>query len=188
MEGEEKFLEDLKKRFSVWESEPSVVEELSNFVFNCKNPAPHLNTLFSFILPLSQHFETENKVLGVRLFNDLINKASGKELSPHSEAIYLVLQHNLFYKEFKLVENTLFTMIELLDKVERHGFHRYNLFVETVLKEMERSMTVDFRIAYMTTLLRLAEKMQIHIVKHLRVSFHFFNGLMANYVNQHFFF
>ncbi|XP_059486510.1 TELO2-interacting protein 2-like [Neocloeon triangulifer] len=146
---------------NLWKSRPALVQCFSWIIFQIKSPTIGTNfpRLFPAVLVILDDWETENKILGCQLMENLVENVTRAELqrNQYDHVIFDILQRLIYEREAKLVRVVVKCLSALVSKVD-HRFNqpfemgRYDEALNVLLGQMELEQGLELRQAYAESL------------------------------------
>ncbi|XP_059497203.1 TELO2-interacting protein 2 isoform X2 [Stegostoma tigrinum] len=139
--------------------------------------AEHLDVVLPPSLLFSDDYRTENKILGVRCLQHIIDNVPAAELLQYNRAqvVYHALYSHLYTPEASLIQNVLSCLLDLLPLIEKshviRGQQRANHYDKVfclILTHMEVEDKIPLRRVYAQNLPIFTERLGIMVVRHLK--------------------
>uniref|UniRef100_A0A8C3XHG4 TELO2 interacting protein 2 n=1 Tax=Cyanoderma ruficeps TaxID=181631 RepID=A0A8C3XHG4_9PASS len=176
-------MELLKKELTkdTWKRNPASKDVFSWSLLRVGRPwlCPHLGRVLPPALLLSDDFQEENKVLGVRCLHHIVLNVPGADLCQFNRAqvVFHALYNHLYSREAPLIQAVLLCLLDLLPVLERcqrrQGQGRgatspWDQVLQLVLTHMEAEHRLALRRVYAQTLPAFVTRLGILIVRHLK--------------------
>ncbi|XP_005530907.1 PREDICTED: TELO2-interacting protein 2 [Pseudopodoces humilis] len=163
-----------------WKRNPASKDVFSWALLRVSRPwlCPHLERVLPPALLLSDDFQEENKVLGVRCLHHIVLNVPGADLCQFNRAqvVFHALYNHLYSREAPLIQAVLLCLLDLLPILERcqrqqgHGRATapWDQVLQLVLTHMEAEYRLALRRVYAGTLPTFVTRLGILIVRHLK--------------------
>ncbi|XP_053822271.1 TELO2-interacting protein 2 isoform X4 [Vidua chalybeata] len=163
-----------------WKCNPASKDVFSWALLRVSRPwlCPHLERVLPPALLLSDDFQEENKVLGVRCLHHIVLNVPGADLCQFNRAqvVFHALYNHLYSREAPLIQAVLLCLLDLLPVLERcqrrQGQGRatspWDQVLQLVLTHMEAEHRLALRRVYAGTLPAFVTRLGILIVRHLK--------------------
>ncbi|XP_064256512.1 TELO2-interacting protein 2 isoform X1 [Passer domesticus] len=163
-----------------WKRNPASKDVFSWALLRVSRPwlCPHLERVLPPALLLSDDFQEENKVLGVRCLHHIVLNVPGADLCQFNRAqvVFHALYNHLYSREAPLIQAVLLCLLDLLPVLERcqrrqgHGraTSPWDQVLQLVLTHMEAEHRLALRRVYAGTLPAFVTRLGILIVRHLK--------------------
>ncbi|XP_023796520.1 TELO2-interacting protein 2 [Cyanistes caeruleus] len=163
-----------------WKRNPASKDVFSWALLRVSRPwlCPHLERVLPPALLLSDDFQEENKVLGVRCLHHIVLNVPGADLCQFNRAqvVFHALYNHLYSREAPLIQAVLLCLLDLLPILERcqrqqgHGRATapWDQVLQLVLIHMEAEHRLALRRVYAGTLPAFVTRLGILIVRHLK--------------------
>ncbi|XP_053856662.1 TELO2-interacting protein 2 isoform X2 [Vidua macroura] len=163
-----------------WKCNPASKDVFSWALLRVSRPwlCPHLERVLPPALLLSDDFQEENKVLGVRCLHHIVLNVPGADLCQFNRAqvVFHALYNHLYSREAPLIQAVLLCLLDLLPILERcqrrQGQGRatspWDQVLQLVLTHMEAEHRLALRRVYAGTLPAFVTRLGILIVRHLK--------------------
>ncbi|XP_064031501.1 TELO2-interacting protein 2 isoform X2 [Pogoniulus pusillus] len=140
--------------------------------------SPHLQLVLPPSLLLSDDYQEENKILGVRCLHHIILNVPAADLCQFNRAqvVYHALYNHLYSREAPLIQAVLLCLLDLLPVLERaqrqqrqpRPGSQWHEVLQLVLTHMEAEHRLALRRVYARTLPAFVRSLGILIVRHLK--------------------
>ncbi|XP_063276209.1 TELO2-interacting protein 2-like isoform X2 [Prinia subflava] len=163
-----------------WKCNPASKVVFSWALLRVRRPwlCPHLERVLPPALLLSDDFQEENKVLGVRCLHHIVLNVPGADLCQFNRAqvVFHALYNHLYSREAPLIQAVLLCLLDLLPVMERCQRHQghgratgpWDQVLQLVLTHMEAEHRLALRRVYAGTLPAFVTRLGILIVRHLK--------------------
>uniref|UniRef100_A0A674HE35 TELO2 interacting protein 2 n=1 Tax=Taeniopygia guttata TaxID=59729 RepID=A0A674HE35_TAEGU len=163
-----------------WKCNPASKDVFSWALLRVCRPwlCPHLERVLPPALLLSDDFQEENKVLGVRCLHHIVLNVPGADLCQFNRAqvVFHALYNHLYSREAPLLQAVLLCLLDLLPILERcqrrqgHGraTSHWDQVLQLLLTHMEAEHRLALRRVYAGTLPAFVTRLGILIVRHLK--------------------
>ncbi|KAM6996285.1 TELO2-interacting protein 2 [Passerculus sandwichensis] len=165
-----------------WKRNPASKDVFSWSLLRVSRPwlCPHLERVLPPALLLSDDFQEENKVLGVRCLHHIVLNVPGADLCQFNRAqvVFHALYNHLYSREAPLIQAVLLCLLDLLPVLERcqrrQGQGRasssspWHQVLQLLLAHMEAEHRLALRRVYAGTLPAFVTRLGILIVRHLK--------------------
>ncbi|XP_066193174.1 TELO2-interacting protein 2 [Sylvia atricapilla] len=164
-----------------WKCNPASREVFSWALLRVRRPwlCPHLGQVLPPALLLSDDFQEENKVLGVRCLHHIVLHVPGADLCQFNRAqvVFHALYNHLYSREAPLIQAVLLCLLDLLPVLERWQRHQgqgrgatspWDQVLQLLLTHMEAEHRLALRRVYAGTLPAFVTRLGILIVRHLK--------------------
>ncbi|NXC01828.1 TTI2 protein, partial [Orthonyx spaldingii] len=163
-----------------WKRNPASKHVFSWALLHVSRPwlCPHLERVLPPALLLSDDFQEENKVLGVRCLHHIVLNVPGADLCQFNRAqvVFHALYNHLYSREAPLIQAVLLCLLDLLPVLERSQRHQghgratspWDQVLQLVLTHMEAEHRLALRRVYAGTLPAFVSRLGILIVRHLK--------------------
>ncbi|XP_030145831.4 TELO2-interacting protein 2 isoform X2 [Taeniopygia guttata] len=163
-----------------WKCNPASKDVFSWALLRVSRPwlCPHLERVLPPALLLSDDFQEENKVLGVRCLHHIVLNVPGADLCQFNRAqvVFHALYNHLYSREAPLLQAVLLCLLDLLPILERcqrrqgHGraTSPWDQVLQLLLTHMEAEHRLALRRVYAGTLPAFVTRLGILIVRHLK--------------------
>ncbi|KAM4756180.1 TELO2-interacting protein 2 [Cyanocitta cristata] len=163
-----------------WKRNPGSKHVFSWTLLHVSRPwlCPHLERVLPPALLLSDDFQEENKVLGVRCLHHIVLNVPGADLCQFNRAqvVFHALYNHLYSREAPLIQAVLLCLLDLLPVLERGQRHQghgratspWDQVLQLVLTHMEAEHRLALRRVYAGTLPAFVTRLGILIVRHLK--------------------
>ncbi|XP_050838839.1 TELO2-interacting protein 2 isoform X8 [Serinus canaria] len=163
-----------------WKCNPASKDVFSWSLLRVSRPwlCPHLERVLPPALLLSDDFQEENKVLGVRCLHHIVLNVPGADLCQFNRAqvVFHALYNHLYSREAPLIQAVLLCLLDLLPVLERcqrrqgHGraTSPWDQVLQLVLTHMEAEHQLALRRVYAGTLPAFVTRLGILIARHLK--------------------
>ncbi|XP_014747898.1 PREDICTED: TELO2-interacting protein 2 [Sturnus vulgaris] len=172
----------LKKELTkdTWKCNPASKDVFSWALLRVCRPwlCPHLERVLPPALLLSDDFQEENKVLGVRCLHHIVLNVPGADLCQFNRAqvLFHALYNHLYSREAPLIQAVLLCLLDLLPILQRCQRHQgqgravspWDQVLQLVLTHMEAEYGLALRRVYAGTLPAFVTRLGILIVRHLK--------------------
>ncbi|NWZ74165.1 TTI2 protein, partial [Acrocephalus arundinaceus] len=148
-----------------WKRNPASRDVFSWALLRVSRPwlCPHLERVLPPALLLSDDFQEENKVLGVRCLHHIVLNVPGADLCQFNRAqvVFHALYNHLYSREASLIQAVLLCLLDLLPFLERWQRHQgqgrgatspWDQVLQLVLTHMEAEHRLALRRVYAGTL------------------------------------
>ncbi|XP_030820111.1 TELO2-interacting protein 2 [Camarhynchus parvulus] len=163
-----------------WKRNPASKDVFSWSLLRVSRPwlCPHLERVLPPALLLSDDFQEENKVLGVRCLHHIVLNVPGADLCQFNRAqvVFHALYNHLYSREAPLIQAVLLCLLDLLPVLERcqrrQGQARatspWDQVLQLLLTHMEPEHRLALRRVYAGTLPAFVSRLGILIVRHMK--------------------
>ncbi|XP_071310738.1 TELO2-interacting protein 2 isoform X3 [Agelaius tricolor] len=163
-----------------WKCNPASKDVFSWSLLRVSRPrlCPHLERVLPPALLLSDDFQEENKVLGVRCLHHIVLNVPGADLCQFNRAqvVFHALYNHLYSREAPLIQAVLLCLLDLLPVLERwqrrQGQPRatspWDQVLQLLLTHMEAEHRLALRRVYAGSLPAFVTRLGILIVRHLK--------------------
>ncbi|XP_016159050.1 PREDICTED: TELO2-interacting protein 2 [Ficedula albicollis] len=163
-----------------WKRNPASKHVFSWSLLRVRRPwlCPHLERVLPPALLLSDDFQEENKVLGVRCLHHIVLNVPGADLCQFNRAqvLFHALYNHLYSREPALIQAVLLCLLDLLPVLERCQRHQgqaratshWDQVLQLLLSHMEAEHGLALRRVYAGTLPAFVSRLGILIVRHLK--------------------
>ncbi|XP_010161579.1 TELO2-interacting protein 2, partial [Antrostomus carolinensis] len=163
-----------------WKCDPSTKHVFSWTLFHVTRPwlSRYLERVLPPALLLSDDYQEENKLLGVRCLHHIILNVPAADLCQFNRAqvVYHALYNHLYSREAPLIQAVLLCLLDLLPILERaqrqqqetRPTARCDEVLQLVLTHMEAEHRLALRRVYARTLPAFVQRLGILIVRHLK--------------------
>ncbi|XP_059823018.1 TELO2-interacting protein 2 [Hypanus sabinus] len=164
---------------NTWKLNPATKHVFRWLLQRVRRPwlAEHLDTVLPPSLLFSDDYRTENKILGVRCLQHVIDNVPAAELLQYNRAqvVYHALFTHLYTPEASLIQTVLSCLLDLLPVIEKphvtRGQQRANHYDKVfclILSHMEVEDKIPLRRVYAKHLPVFIERLGILVVRHLK--------------------
>ncbi|XP_065603261.1 TELO2-interacting protein 2 [Cyrtonyx montezumae] len=163
-----------------WKCNPATKHVFSWTLLHVTRPwlCQHLERVLPPSLLISDDFQEENKVLGVRCLHHIILNVPGADLCQFNRAqvVYHALYNHLYSREAPLIQAVLLCLLDLLPILERAQRQQQqprpslpcDEVLQLVLTHMEPEHRLALRRVYAKTLPAFVQRLGILIARHLK--------------------
>ncbi|XP_051896945.1 TELO2-interacting protein 2 [Pristis pectinata] len=164
---------------NTWKLNPATKHVFRWLLQRVRRPwlAEHLDTVLPPSLLFSDDYRTENKILGVRCLQHVIDNVPAAELLQYNRAqvVYHALFNHLYTPEAFLIQAVLSCLLDLLPIIEKphvtrgqQRANRYDKVFCLILTHMEVEDKIPLRRVYAKHLPVFIERLGILVVRHLK--------------------
>ncbi|XP_032869902.1 TELO2-interacting protein 2 [Amblyraja radiata] len=164
---------------NTWKLNPATKHVFRWLLQRVRRPwlSEHLDTVLPPSLLFSDDYRTENKILGVRCLQHVIDNVPAAELLQFNRAqvVYHALFNHLYTPEASLVQVVLSCLLDLLPLIEKplvtrgqQRANRYDKVFCLILTHMEVEDKIPLRRVYAKHLPVFIERLGILVVRHLK--------------------
>ncbi|XP_067857214.1 TELO2-interacting protein 2 [Heptranchias perlo] len=164
---------------NTWKLNPATKHVFRWLLQRVRRPwlAEHLDVVLPPSLLFSDDYRTENKILGVRCLQHIIDNVPAAELLQYNRAqvVYHALYNHLYTPEASLIQNVLSCLLDLLPLLEKphvtrgqQRANRYDKVFCLILTHMEVEDKIPLRRVYAKHLPVFTERLGILVVRHLK--------------------
>ncbi|GFO08574.1 telo2-interacting protein 2-like [Plakobranchus ocellatus] len=158
-----------------WQRNPFLAEAFSWIVCNIQMPylSDHIDQIMVVSLNFIDDHQVVNKMRGVSLMHHLLLNTSAEEMRwfNRAEVMYTSLKHQLYSKEWQLMEKLLPCLLCLLHVLEpsKNNFEniRHHEVFENLLQEAESENLIAMRRVYIFSLKDFTSQLGIGCTRHL---------------------
>uniref|UniRef100_A0A8C3U9H4 TELO2 interacting protein 2 n=1 Tax=Catharus ustulatus TaxID=91951 RepID=A0A8C3U9H4_CATUS len=170
----------LLKKEDTWKCNPASKDVFCWALLRVSRPwlCPHLERVLPPALLLSDDFQEENKVLGVRCLHHIVLNVPGADLCQFNRAqvVFHALYNHLYSREAALIQAVLLCLLDLLPILQRCQQHQgqarptspWDQVLQLVLTHMEAEHGLALRRVYAGSLPAFVSRLGILIVRHLK--------------------
>ncbi|XP_009675997.2 TELO2-interacting protein 2 [Struthio camelus] len=163
-----------------WKCNPATKHVFSWTLLHITRPwlSRYLESVLPPSLLISDDYQEENKILGVRCLHHIILNVPAADLCQFNRAqvVYHALYNHLYSREAPLIEAVLLCLLDLLPVLERAQRHQKEArptapcdeVLQLVLTHMEAEHRVALRRVYARTLPAFVQRLGIQIARHLK--------------------
>ncbi|XP_025978116.2 TELO2-interacting protein 2, partial [Dromaius novaehollandiae] len=163
-----------------WKLNPATKHVFSGTLLHVTRPwlSRHLESVLPPSLLISDDYQEENKILGVRCLHHIVLNVPAADLCQFNRAhvVYHALYNHLYSREAPLVEAVLLCLLDLLPVLERARRHQKETrptapcdeVLQLVLTHMEAEHRLALRRAYARALPAFVQRLGIQIARHLK--------------------
>ncbi|XP_067879145.1 TELO2-interacting protein 2 [Heterodontus francisci] len=164
---------------NTWKLNPATKHVFRWLLQRVRRPwlAEHLDAVLPPSLLFSDDYRTENKILGVRCLQHIIDNVPAAELLQYNRAqvVYHALYNHLYTPEASLIQTVLSCLLDLLPLLEKahvirgqQRANRYDKVFCLILTHMEVEDKIPLRRVYAKHLPVFTERLGILVVRHLK--------------------
>uniref|UniRef100_A0A8C4JKV6 TELO2 interacting protein 2 n=1 Tax=Dromaius novaehollandiae TaxID=8790 RepID=A0A8C4JKV6_DRONO len=163
-----------------WKHNPATKHVFSGTLLHVTRPwlSCHLESVLPPSLLISDDYQEENKILGVRCLHHIVLNVPAADLCQFNRAhvVYHALYNHLYSREAPLVEAVLLCLLDLLPVLERARRHQKETrptapcdeVLQLVLTHMEAEHRLALRRVYARALPAFVQRLGIQIARHLK--------------------
>ncbi|XP_078095610.1 TELO2-interacting protein 2 [Mustelus asterias] len=164
---------------NTWKLNPATKHVFRWLLQRVRRPwlAEHLDVVLPPSLLFSDDYRTENKILGVRCLQHIIDNVPAADLLQYNRAqvVYHALYNHLYTPEASLIQTVLSCLLDLLPLLEKSHVtrgqqraNRYDKVFCLILTHMEVEDKIPLRRVYAKHLPIFTERLGILVVRHLK--------------------